>query len=171
MKKTKLISKIFYYICAVAAIGYLGTFIYVLFCLLTGLGITPYNEHLQLHINYPFTNMPFLNIENNYPYIIFSLSIPLFLYGVFFGLSARLFKVFFQPKLFIKENVTELSRFYIFNIFIPLPLVIAARFFVEIETAVLALVIVHFILGIFCFFLANIFKQGLQLQNEQDLYI
>jgi hypothetical protein len=33
------------------------------------------------------------------------------------------------------------------------------------------LVFIHFILGIFSLFFANIFKQGLQLQDEQDLYI
>ncbi len=171
MKQTKVISKILYYLCMFLAIGYITTFIYAVFCLLTGLGVTPYDQNQQLHINYPFSNEPFLNIDNNFPYIIFSFLIPMFLYGLFFWFSARLFKVFLQPRLFIKKNVKELSRFYIFNVFVPLFSVIIASFFVEIIAPIWGLVFVHFILGIFCYFLANIFKQGLQLQDEQDLYI
>ncbi|WP_409991351.1 hypothetical protein [Chryseobacterium sp. Leaf405] len=58
-----------------------------------------------------------------------------------------------------------------YNIFCPLPIVIIASFFVEVESFIWGLVFIHFMLGIFCYFLANIFKQGLHLQNEQDLFI
>ncbi|MDN5422246.1 MAG: DUF2975 domain-containing protein, partial [Chryseobacterium sp.] len=61
--------------------------------------------------------------------------------------------------------------FYLYNIFIPLPIVVVASFFVEVESIIWGLVFIHFMLGIFCLFLANIFKQGLHLQNEQDLFI
>ncbi|MCL1663217.1 DUF2975 domain-containing protein [Elizabethkingia ursingii] len=140
-------------------------------CLITGFAVTPYKQNIYLHINYPFTETPFLNIENNYPYIIFSFMVVLIGYGIFFWLSAKVFKVFFQPKLFTKENILELRRFYIYNIFIPLPVAILASFFVEVESIVCGLVFIHFMLGIFCLFLANIFSQGLHLQNEQDLFI
>ncbi|KAA2220337.1 DUF2975 domain-containing protein [Chryseobacterium sediminis] len=171
MNQTKIISRILFYICSVLSAGYLITFVYSLFCLITGFAVTPYKEEKFLHINYPFTEQPFLNIENNYPYMIFSFIAVLVTYGIFFWLSARVFKVFFQDKLFTQENIIQLKKFYLYNIFIPLPLVIIASFFVEVESMIWGLVFIHFMLGIFCLFLANIFKQGLHLQNEQDLFI
>ncbi|WP_449398959.1 DUF2975 domain-containing protein [Chryseobacterium wanjuense] len=171
MNQTKIISKTLYCICFILAAGYLLTFLYSLFCLATGFGVTSYKENQFLHINYPFTEQPFLNIENNYPYIIFSFLLVLISYGIFFWFSAKVFKVFFQPKLFIQENIKQLKRFYLYNIFVPLPIVIIASFFVEVESIIWGLVFIHFMLGIFCLFLANIFKQGLHLQNEQDLFI
>lgn len=171
MNQSKGISKVLYYLCIFLSAGYLLTFIYSVFCLLTGFEVTPYKENLYLHINYPFTEEPFLNIENNYPYIILSFLLVLLTYGVFFWLSAKVFKVFFQAKLFTEENIVQLKRFYVYNIFLPLPVVIVASFFVEVEAFIWGLVFIHFMLGIFCFFLANIFKQGLHLQTEQDLFI
>ncbi|REC75699.1 DUF2975 domain-containing protein [Chryseobacterium rhizosphaerae] len=171
MNQTKIISRILFYICTLLSAGYLITFVYSVLCLVTGFSITPYKDGQYLHINYPFTEKPFLNIENNYPYIIFSFLAVLISYGIFFWLSAKVFKVFFQPKLFTKDHIQQLKRFYLYNIFIPLPLVIAASFFVEVESIIWGLVFIHFMLGIFCLFLANIFKQGLHLQNEQDLFI
>lgn len=171
MNHSKNISKILYYLCIVLSAGYLFTFVYSVFCLLTGFAVTPYKENLYLHINYPFTEQPFLNIENNYPYIILSFLLVLLTYGIFFWLSAKVFKIFFQSKLFTEENIVHLKRFYSYNIFFPLPIVITASFFVEVESIICGLVFIHFMLGIFCYFLANIFKQGLHLQNEQDLFI
>ncbi|MDA3613328.1 DUF2975 domain-containing protein [Polluticaenibacter yanchengensis] len=171
MNQNKIISKILYYICRLLSAGYLVTALYSVICLVTGFGITPYRQNMYLHINIPFTETPFLNIENNYPYIIFSFMTVLIGYGVFFQLSAKVFRVFYQPKLFTKENISELRQFYIYNIFFPLPLGILASCFVEVESMVWALIFIHFMLGIFCLFLANIFSQGLHLQNEQDLFI
>ncbi|EJL68165.1 DUF2975 domain-containing protein [Chryseobacterium populi] len=171
MNQTKIISKILYYLCFVLSAGYLLTFVYSVFCLLTGFAITPYKQNLYLHINYPFTEQPFLNIENNSPYILFSFLTVLITYGIFFLLSAKVFRVFFQPKLFTEDHITQLKRFYTYNIFFPLPVVVLASFFVEVESIIWGLVFIHFMLGIFCLFLANIFSQGLHLQNEQDLFI
>lgn len=171
MNQTKIISKTLYFICLILEVGYLLTAIYSLICIVTGFAITPYNQNQFFHINFPFTQQPFLNIENNYPYIIFSFLLVLISYGIFFWFSAKVFKVFFQSKLFTHGNIKQLKRFYTYNIFIPLPIVIIASFFVEVESMIWGLVFIHFMLGIFCLFLANIFKQGLHLQNEQDLFI
>jgi len=171
MNQTKVISKILYYVCLVLSLGYTVTFLYSLCCLLTGFSITPYKEDLYLHINYPFTEKSFLNIENNIPYIIFSFLTVLLAYGIFFWLSAKVFKIFFQPKLFTAGNIVHLSRFYRYNIFFPLPVTVLAGFFTEVEHVIWGMVFIHFMLGIFCLFLANICRQGLYLQNEQDLFI
>ncbi|MCL8537274.1 DUF2975 domain-containing protein [Chryseobacterium gallinarum] len=171
MNQTRIISKILFYICCILSAGYLITFVYSILCLATDFSVVPYKDGQYLHINYPFTESPFLNIENNHPYIMFSFLLVLISYGIFFWLSAGVFRVFFRDKLFTKKNIGQLKRFYLYNIFIPLPLVIIASFFVEVESIIWGLVFIHFMLGIFCLFLANIFKQGLHLQNEQDLFI
>jgi len=171
MNSAKSIARILYYICLVLAIFYLATILYAVFCLLTRWGISPYGEGQYLHINYPFTNAPFLNIDNNPSYIIFSFLLPLSLYGVFFWLAANVFKVFFQSKLFTQQNIFNLRRFYMLNLIVPGIAAILASIFVPIESAIWVLVVVHGMLGIFTYFLAAIFKQGLNLQNEQDLII
>ncbi|MDR2235722.1 MAG: DUF2975 domain-containing protein [Chryseobacterium sp.] len=172
MNQTKIIAKILYYICFILSGGYLLTLVYSGLCLATGFSVSPYKDGKFLHINYPFTEQPFLNIENNYPYIVFSFLTVLISYGIFFWLSARVFKVFFQSTLFTKENITQLKRFYRYNIFIPLPLVVIASFFVEVESMIWGLVLIHFMLGIFCLFLANIFKQGATFaKRTRPIYI
>ncbi len=172
MNQNKIISKILYYICCTLSAGYLVTAVYSILCLITGFAITPYKQNLYLHINYPFTETPFLNIENNYPYIIFSFyDRPYLLWYIFSGFRQRFSEYLFNQSFFTKENISELRRFYIYNIFFPLPVAILASFFVEVESIVWGLVFIHFMLGIFCLFLANIFSQGLHLQNEQDLFI
>lgn len=171
MAQTKIISKILYSICLVLSAGYLLTLMYSVFCLVTGYAVTPYDGNRYLHINYPFTERPFLNVDNDFGYIAFSFLLILAGYGIFFWLSAGVFRVFFQPKLFTRANIGQLKVFYIYNVFFPLPLAILASFFVEVEAMIWGLVFTHFMLGIFCLFLSNIFAQGVNLQNEQDLFI
>lgn len=171
MIQTKIASRLLYYICLGLCAVYGATFIYSVFCLVTNTGITPYGENKYLHINFPFTEKPFLNIDNNPAYIVFSFLLVLFMYGIFFWFSAMVFRVFFQPRYFIQENIKAMKNFYVLNLFFPLPIAIVAGFFVELEGMIWILVIVHFMLGMFSLFLANIFRQGLHLQKEQDLFI
>lgn len=171
MNQTKIISKILYYLCMILSAGYLLTVMYTVFCLLTNMGTTTVDNEKYLHINYPFTKTPFLILNNTSSYILFSFLLPITLYGIFFWLSAKVFRVFFQSKLFTIENIKTLKLFYVFNIFLPLPIAIFSNFFVEVEGIIWILVFTHFMLGIFALFLSGIFSQGLNLQNEQDLFI
>lgn len=158
-------------LCMAAGIFYGATLLYAVVCLLTWQNITAYDGRKFLHINYPFTSKPFLNIENNAPYIIFSFLLPLALYTLFFVLAANVFKVFCRPRLFTKDNLIHLKRFYLLNLAIPLPSAFLSSFFTEVESAIWLLVVVHFILGVFTLLIALIFQQGLKLQHEQDLFI
>jgi fatty acid desaturase len=140
-------------------------------CIYTGFSIG-YNEGEELiHIFYPFTQTPFLNVDNNWSYMVFNFILPLGLYGIFFLLTSNVFKVFCQPKLFKEDGVKQLKLFYLANILVPTLATIFASFFVGIESFIILLIIVHFVLGIFAYFFAEIFKQGLHLQNEQDLFV
>ena len=56
--------------------------------------------------------------------------------------------------------------------FIPPILALMAKIVMgRIEEGLDIVAVIHFILGVFAYFLAAIFKQGLQLQKEQDLFI
>lgn len=171
MSRAKIICKLLFYVCRIAAVAYLGAVCYAAFCLVTGWGITPYGEGQYLHINYPFTEQPFLNVDNNVPYIVFSFLMPLTLYGIFFLLASNVFRVFYQPRLFTIPNLKQLKLFYLLNLVVPVIAAVLAEFFVPVEGGIWILVAVHCMLGIFIYLLAVIFRQGLKLQNEQDLFI
>lgn len=171
MSKTKLAAKIISFISRVLSTAYFLMAVYSVICLATKWCITPYGDGKFLHINYPFSQTPFLNVDNNANYIFFSFLLPITLYGLFFWLTANLFLVFSRPKLFTQSNLLQLKRFYLFNWLVPLPAIIISNFFVETESALWLLAVVHSVLGVFAWMVAAIFKQGLQLQNEQDLFI
>lgn len=171
MKRVKIVSKILYYLSALLAVVYSGMVLYSAICLLSGWNLRAYGAGNYLHILYPFTDKPLMNIDNNLPYILFSFLLPLTLYSLFFWITCGVFRVFFQPKLFTTKNVIRLQRFYGFNLIAPITAVLFAAIFVPVESLIWALVVVHLLLGVFAYFLAVIFRQGLQLQNEQDLFI
>lgn len=172
MKKVKIISAILFYITRLLAISYLIITFYSLIVLITEWSfISRENGHF-FSVCYPFTETPFLNGENNWPYKIFNFLIPIGMYGVFFLLASNVFNAFRQPKLFTKYGVNQLRWFYLGNLTLPWLTILLASFFAgKIEEGLGWVAVIHFFLGVFAYFLAAIFKQGLQLQNEQDLII
>ncbi|MDY0781669.1 DUF2975 domain-containing protein [Tenacibaculum sp. IB213877] len=169
MQKSIIISKVLYYISRILGGLYLITGVYGLFSWAT-------NTHLlikdkQTIITYPFTKTSFLILDSNTTYLIFSFLIPVLGYGLFFWLLSSVFKVFYQKKLFTAKNIVHLRRFYLVNIFLPTLLTIFSSFFMLIEHEMFLIIILHLVLGVFVFFMSEIFNQGLHLQNEQDLYI
>lgn len=171
MGHTKIFARIIATISRSLALAYFLMAVYSVICLITKWCITPYGAGKFLHINYPFSQTPFLNIDNNASYIFFSFLLPISLYALFFWLTANLFLVFAKPKLFTHTNLIQLKRFYWFNWLASFPAIIISSFFVETESVVWLLALVHSILGVFAWMVAAIFKQGLQLQKEQDLFI
>jgi hypothetical protein len=171
MKKAKLVCKLLSNILFITGILYGAMTLYSALCIFTGWNITPYGEGNYLHINYPFTNQPFLNIDNNTSYMLFSFLIPLALYTLFFLFTSKVFKVFYQPRIFTHDNLKHLKRFYLLNLILPLPVIVISGIFTDVESTMWLLVVVHFILGVFTFLTSLIFQQGLKLQHEQDLFI
>lgn len=169
MLKTKLISKILYIACLIMGLVYLVTTVYALGCKL--LGVNMHLEGKKEIIEYPFTHAPFLILEANWYYWVFSFLIPILFYTLFFFFLANVFKVFFRQRIFTASNIIHLKRFYYHNLFLPIVLVGLTAIFVEIETPVFMIVALHLFLGVFVFILSEIFNQGLHLQHEQDLYI
>lgn len=172
MKRVKFIAAILYYITRVIAISYLLATGYSLVSLLTRWSYGTKDNGKYFSIYYPFTQSPFLNGENTWAYKIFNFLLPIGFYGIFFLLVSNVFLIFKQPKLFTVYGIKQLRYFYLVNIFVPpLTIVSASIFAGNIEESLEWVAVIHFFLGVFAYFLAAIFKQGLHLQNEQDLYI
>lgn len=172
MKNVKLISTILYYVTRIAAILYGFITVYSLISLLTGWSYFTLEGGKNFVICYPFTDVRFLLGENNWGYKIFNFLVPIGLYGAFFLLLSNVLDVFKQPKLFTEYGVKQLKWFYLANIFAPsFTIFLASIFAGDIEEGLGWVVVIHFFLGIFAYFLCAIFKQGVNLQNEQDLYI
>jgi hypothetical protein len=172
MKKVKIISTVLFYITRLLAVFYLATTFYSLITLLTEWSFITKDNGAYFSICYPFTQTPFLNGENNWAYKIFNFLIPIGFYGLFFLLASNVFNAFRQPKLFTKYGFDQLRMFYLSNLILPwLTILLASIFAGKIEEGLEWVAVIHFFLGIFTYFLAAIFNQGLHIQNEQDLII
>ena len=172
MQNVKTVSKILFYVTRFLAILYFSISAHSIIALITDWSLTTKDNGKYFQICYPFTQKPFLVGENNLGYMIFNFLLPLSLYGLFFLLVSNIFKVFFQPKLFTLNGIKHLKRFYLGNLILPsLSVLLASIFTNKVEDPFEFLIMIHFILGVFTYFLAAIFNQGLSLQNEQDLYI
>jgi positive regulator of sigma E activity len=172
MKNVKITSTILFYITRIVAILYLATTFYSLLTLLTEWSVITSENGKYFSICFPFTEKHFLNGENNWAYKIFNFLIPIGFYGIFFLLLSNVFNAFRKPKLFTKYGVNQLRNFYLANITLPfLEIVLASIFAGKIEEGLEFVAVIHFFLGVFAYFMAAIFKQGLQIQNEQDLFI
>lgn len=172
MKNVKIISAVLFYITRFVAILYLAVTIYSFISLTTEWSFITRENGKYFSVCYPFTEKPFLNGENNWGYKIFNFLLPIGFYGVFFFLLSNVFNAFKQPKLFTKYGVNQLRWFYLANLTLPwLSILLASIFAGDIEEGLEWVAVIHFFLGVFAYFLAAIFKQGLQLQHEQDLII
>ncbi len=172
MKNVKIIAAILFYITRIVAIAYILVTIYALFSLVTEWSYILQDNGNYFAVFYPFTETRFLLGENNWDYKIFEFLIPMGSYGIFFFLVSNVFNAFKQPKLFTEYGVKQLKWFCLANIFMPLIIILLALIFTgNIEDGLEWAAVIHFFLGVFAYFLYAIFKQGFNLQNEQDLYI
>ena len=171
MNSVKIVATILFYLTRVLGFGYFAICAYSILALLTGWSLKIFKEGTKFAICYPFTDTNFLLGEYNISYIMIDFVMMLFLVGLFFWLLSNVFKLFFQPKLFTQNGVTHLKRFYVANMILPTLALVLASIYTEVEELAIFFVVIHFFLGIFAFFLAAIFQQGVNLQNEQDLII
>ena len=122
----------------------------------------------KFEIYLPFTKTAFLLGDYTSAYLVPMLMIICF-YSLFFWLLSGVFSAFKQKKLFVPKGVRQLSRFYISNLTIPILILIAAIFYNMGAQDMLMITVLHGVLGVFAYFMAAIFKEGLLLQEEQDL--
>ena len=171
MKLVRVIASFLFVIVKIVAVFYLITAIYALVnCAFKG----PFFEKMEQNrfaINFPFTKQHFLlGSEYTVAYVA-EMVLGLSLYGLFFWVLSNVFKTFKQERLFTKEGLKNLKCFYQFNLLLyPIAIIIWSLFSIE-DFPFFAMIVAHAIMGIFIFFMAAIFQQGVNLQNEQDLYI
>ncbi|HYC27985.1 MAG TPA: DUF2975 domain-containing protein [Chitinophagaceae bacterium] len=167
MKSVRIVANILYYLTRVAAMLYLITAVYCLGVVILGGPINIKDGGFLIY--YPFTTTTFLLGDYNSAYLTMMISIISF-YGVFLWLLSNVFNTFRQSKLFTSKSVMRLSRFYITNLTVPvISLIAALLFYHDAVSDVLMITFLHLVIGIFAFFMAAIFRQGLVLQEEQDL--
>lgn len=173
MKTTRLVASAMYHFTRILSLLYLVTAAYVIFILLFTINKPP--AWLPLHITeghfeiyYPFSHSPFLLGDYTPAFITIMILVTLG-YGMFLWMLSNIFKTFREEKLFTPKGVKRLSIFYLANFIIPI-LILTGFGIAKIEISdMLIITCLHFVIGIFAYFMAAIFKQGLLLQEEQDL--
>lgn len=172
MKSIKIVARILHDLSVVAVIFYLLTATYAAFVILFArnpdMGLFRPDRHNGFIINYPFTDMPFLLGDNN-PHYLVMMVVTFAGYGIFAYLLKRVFGIFTRDKLFTEKAVIRLKQFYSFNLIVPGSILLINLFFTTDISDGLTVTVLHGIIGVFAWFLAVIFRQGLALQEEQDL--
>jgi hypothetical protein len=174
MGTARILGRILFYITRVAAWMYLATGLYT-FAVFLAYRVSPTArlpieifEPGGFHIFFPFTKIPFLIGENTNLYM-FTMLAALFGYGIFLWLLSKVFYAFSRHKIFTSKSVKDLSRFYVLNLIVPLSILLFFLFIGESIADMVVITCLHFIIGIFAYFMAAMFRQGLLLQEEQDL--
>jgi len=173
MKTVRFVSNILFYASRVGASFFLLTTFYALIVVL--LFANSHSSAIPMRVDdggfqifFPFTHKPFLLGDYTASYLVPYL-ITFGFYGLFLWLLSGVFHAFKQPKLFTRKGVNQLSRFYIANLTVPFLFVLLLVLFQGEFSDIVRIIFLHIILGVFAFFMAAIFRQGLILQEEQDL--
>lgn len=172
MNTVRFIAGFCFYLSRIGAILFLatGTYATAIFLLAryTSLNLPIKIEESTFTIFYPFTRQAFL-LGDYTPSYLFTSLFTIAFYGIFLWLLGNVFRAFRQQKLFTRKAVIGLSRFYLTNFAVPVLLLLLALIVKDEMTDFIRIMFLHLVIGIFAYFMAAIFKQGLILQEEQDL--
>lgn len=172
MKQARPLATILFYFTRILALPYLATAVYsiITFAFNTSaLHVTEDGNVKRFVIDYPFTNVRFLLGDEYSVFYITEMIAFIGLYGIFFWTLGNIFKTFRQEKIFTAEAVRRLKTFYLLNFLVPLFFLIVHVIIGYEVATVLTLSLLHATLGVFAYYMAVIFSQGLKLQDEQDL--
>ncbi len=171
MKTVRFIAHILYGAALILAVGYGLTALYsaVVIAFKTP-QFTVIDGGRRFAILYPFSDAPFLLGLNAFGQIS-TMILLIALYAVFFLLLSEVFQIFRADKWFTKRGITRLRAFYLGNFIAPSLAYLFCVLCWEVESPAELLVGLHALLGVFTFFIAAIFEQGVHLQHEQDLII
>lgn len=171
MKTVRFVANILYGAALILAVGYGTTALYSFVVIIAK---TPQfmliENGRRFVIMYPFSSVGFLTGQNALAQIASMVSL-LGCYGLFFYVLSEVFDIFRKERWFTEQGITRLQVFYRGNFTIPVAMYFLHIVFWEVETPAGMLVALHALLGVFTFFIAAIFEQGLHLQHEQDLII
>jgi len=171
MKLVRLISAVAFYLTRILSAGYLLTALHLLLSAvfkLPSFKLLPANRFV---IYYPLSNKPFLLGSAFTRSYVAEMFLLILFYSIFFWLLSNIFKTFRQTRLFTVKGVLHLKQFYITNLLIcPMLFLILSMYSTE-DYPYGVMGTAHGIMGIFALFIAAIFQQGVNLQNDQDLII
>jgi len=161
-----------YYLFFTSRIAAIGSILLVGYILLS-LRIGNYTV-IQNQFQIPFPPFTETYIKGFYQQnIIVTITLAMLFFGVFFFLLSNILKTFKAKKLFTTKAVRQLHYFAILNLLIGPILYFVIHFLImkknnfnDLHNLILLL-----ILGVFVLFIAAIFKQGYQVQHENDLTI
>lgn len=171
MKLVRIISAIAFYLTRIMAAVYLLTAIHLFISVVFKLPTLKLLENNRFAITYPFTAKNYLLGSAYTASYITEMILLIAFYSAFFWLLGNVFKTFRQKKLFTVQGVRQLKWFYITNLIVcPALFLILSIYSIE-DYPYMVMIIAHGIVGIFALFIAAIFEQGVNLQNDQDLII
>lgn len=172
MKPVRFVARILYYVSLILCFFYSLAGVYVAYAtaIKPSFAFKLIEDGKKFVVSAPFGDRPYFIGDNYTGYMVQMVSL-LLLYGLFFWLLSQVFKTFMQKKLFTRQGISHLQRFYLANLIIPALAYIILMLVNEEAEDVFMLVMLHAVIGVFAYFIAAIFKQGVLLQNEQDLYI
>lgn len=171
MKLVRLISTIAFYLTRIMSVGYILTTLHLVVSVVFKLSTLKFLPNGRFAICYPFTSKYFLLGSAYTAKYIIEMALLIAFYGMFFWLLGNVFKTFRQKKLFTVQGIHNLKQFYITNLVIcPVLFLILSIYSIE-DYPYMVMIIAHGIMGIFALFIAAIFEQGVNLQNDQDLII
>jgi hypothetical protein len=173
MKFAKLLASTLFYLSRIASLFYGLLGLYVGGVLL--LSRVTSNLPLEIHdggftIFYPFTRTPFFLGDYEQSFIITSL-VAIFIYALFLWWLGEVFNAFRGVRLFTRQNVLRLWRFCMLNLAAPVLAILLLVIIGQSYSNAIMIALLHILLGVFTFFIVTIFKQGLELQEEQDLIL
>jgi len=169
MKQVRAVATGLFYLTRIVAVPYLLSGAYALIAIVFRTASFDLVEHGRFVIFYPFTREPFLIGDENTTFYKTELVAFLLLYGVFFWSLGNIFLTFRGRRIFTPKGVQRLKIFYWLNFTVPaLFLVVHLGISYEVMLMI-GLTMLHVTLGVFAYFMAAIFSQGLNLQDEQDL--
>ena len=173
MKSVRLVATFLFWVTRLAAILFLVVALYAIGVMLC-YEVSP-SANLPIHVEQerfriflPFTEIDFLLGEYTAAFIVTNF-VTIAFYGIFLWLLSGVFYSFRQKKLFTQKGVARLVRFYVSNLAMPLLFIILLLLYREESADQVRIMFLHLVIGVFAFFMAAIFKQGLVLQEEQDL--
>ncbi|MCD8739304.1 DUF2975 domain-containing protein [Mucilaginibacter roseus] len=170
MKTVRLIAKVLSAISKILATGYFLSFLLSIIAFTTGWNLNVIEHNTRFEICYPFTQTPFLLGEYSAGYMLMFLLL-LGLYSLFFLLVGRVFGVFTQARLFTAHGIRQLKMFYLGNLVLPVVAIVVVSLFYNVDSPAEILVVLHMLLGVFTYFMAAIFREGYNLQCENDLIL
>lgn len=163
----KSVSIVLFYASRIIAISLLLVVVFVLFSWLTGQ--TKIDQEGVFRLKIPFSNSVISGM-NDLVTLMAIMGTFLF-YSAFVYLLSLVFKTFTVEPLFRQQAIKYLGYFTIMNMISPLGYIILMIIVHRGGFEDIAIVLLHLTLGLFAAFISAIFKQGVVLQEEQNLTI